>query len=187
VLLLLASPDAQSAAQLIAASGLSPAEIALQLHRLTERGFIIASSPEGAGVSVYQLNPKGVRTEALDPHQRILVVDDADALRRTMQIILEGQGYIVIATAVQANAVALLQEVTFDLVITDSFSAVPRGAFTHTADLLAAAGATPVALFSAHRMQLAAAQAAGFRDLISKPFDIDELERQVRALLTTGV
>jgi hypothetical protein len=36
------------------------------------------------GVSVYRLNPKGTRSEALDPHQRILLVDDADALRRLM-------------------------------------------------------------------------------------------------------
>jgi CheY-like chemotaxis protein len=186
VLLLLASRDAQNAAQLTAASALSPAETVQQLHRLTEQGFIIASSPDAAGVSVYHLNPKGVRTDALDPHRRILVVDDADALRRLMQVILEAEGYVVIATAVQANAVALLPEVTFDLVITDSFSSAPSGVFIHSADLLAAAGATPVALFSAHRMELAAAQAAGFRDLIAKPFDIEVLERQVRALLATS-
>jgi two-component system response regulator VicR len=185
VLLLLASRDAQSVAQLTAASALSPAETVQQLHRLTEQGFIIASSPDAAGVSIYRLNPKGVRTDALDPHRRILVVDDADALRRLMQVILEAEGYIVIATAVQADAVTLLQEVTFDLVITDSFSAAPSGAFIHSADLLAAAGATPVALFSAHRMKVAAAQAAGFRVLISKPFDIDELVCQVRTLLAS--
>lgn len=147
ILLVLASRDVQNAAQLAAASHLSPADTIQQLYRLTEQGFIIASSPDATGVSVYRLNPKGIRTEGVDLHERILVVDDADALRRLIQVILEGEGYVVIATAVQANAVALLQEVTFDLVLTDSFSAVSSGALIHSAELLAAAGATPVALF----------------------------------------
>ena len=184
VLLLLTSRDAQSAAQLTASSGMSPAETIRQLHSLTEHGFIIAGTPDAEGIGVYRLNPKGVRTDELDPHQRILVVDDADALRRLMQIILEDEGYVVIATAVQADAVALLREVAFDLVITDSFSSHPSGAFINSAVLLAAAEATPVALFSAHRMELEPAQAAGFRDLITKPFDIEELVQQVRTLLT---
>ena len=185
VLLVLTSHGAQSAAQLTAASGLSAAETIRQLHSLREHGFIIASSPDAEGVSIYRLNPKGVRTEELDPHQRILVVDDADALRRLMQIILEDEGYVVTATAVQADAIALLREVAFDLVITDSFSKHPSGASINTAELIAAAEATPVALFSAHRMELEPAQAAGFRDLITKPFDIEELVQHVRTLLTS--
>jgi CheY-like chemotaxis protein len=185
VLLVLTSHGAQSAAQLTTASGLSAAETIRQLHSLTEHGFIIASSPDAEGVSIYRLNPKGVRTEELDPHQRILVVDDADALRRLMQIILEDEGYVVTATAVQADAIALLREVAFDLVITDSFSKHPSRASINTAELLAAAEATPVALFSAHRMELEPAQAAGFRDLITKPFDIEELVQHVRTLLTS--
>jgi DNA-binding IclR family transcriptional regulator len=73
VLLLLASRDARSAAQLTAASGLSPAETVRQLHRLTDQGFLIASSPDAADVRVYRLNPKGVRTEALGWQVRALL------------------------------------------------------------------------------------------------------------------
>jgi CheY-like chemotaxis protein len=182
-LLLLASRDAQNAAQLTAASGLSPAEMIQQLLRLSEQGFIIAGSPDDAGVGVYRLNPKGERTEGLHPHGRILLVDDADALRRLLTLILEDEGYVVIATALQADALTLLREVDFDLVITDSFSPRPQTALINSAELLAAAGETPVALFSGYRMELAPAQAAGFRDLIAKPFDIDVLIRQVRTLL----
>ncbi len=69
------------------------------------------------------------------------------------------------------------------MVITDGFSAAPAAVVTNTLDVLAAAGATPVALFTAHRLELAAAHAAGFRDLIAKPFDVEVMERQVRALL----
>jgi CheY-like chemotaxis protein len=183
VLLVLASRDAKSVAQLAAASGLSPVAIVQQLQRLSRQGFIIAASPDDADVSVYRLNPKGERTEGLHPHERILLVDDADALRALMTVILEGEGYVVIATAFQADAVTLLREVAFDLVITDSFSPVPGAALMSATELLAAAGDTPVALFSAHRLPLAPVQAAGFRDLIQKPFDIDLLTLQVRALM----
>jgi CheY-like chemotaxis protein len=40
-----------------------------------------------------------------------------------------------------------------------------------------------VALFTAHAIELAQARAAGFRGLISKPFELDELLQQVRELL----
>jgi len=183
LLLLLASGHAESAAQLATLSGLSPPEIVEQLRRLSEQGFVIAAGPDDAGVSVYRLNPKGERTEGLNPHERILLVDDADALRALMTVILEGDGYVVIATALQADAVTLLREVAFDLVITDSFSPVRGAALMSATELLAAAGDTPVALFSAHRLSLARTQEAGFRDLIQKPFDIDVLSRQVRSLL----
>jgi hypothetical protein len=46
---------------------------------------------------------------------------------------------------------------------------------TTASDVLQAAAATPVALFSAHRVELDEVQAAGFRTLIQKPFDIIEL------------
>ena len=100
-----------------------------------------------------------------------------------MQFILEGSGYTVIATAVETDAVRLLQEVAFDLVVTDSFSRQPGGAFISALDVLQAAESIPVALFSAHRLEVEAAHAAGFADLIKKPFDLDVLERQIRMLL----
>jgi DNA-binding NtrC family response regulator len=74
--------------------------------------------------------------------------------------------------------------VTFDLVITDGFSNTAGAVLVNLAELREAAGVTPVALFTGHRMELAGVQAAGFRDLIEKPFDIEALARQVRTLLT---
>lgn len=67
--------------------------------------------------------------------------------------------------------------------ITDGFSNRISGVFANTADVLHSAGVTPVALFSAHILELDTAQAAGFRDLITKPFEIDRLVRQIRLLL----
>ena len=182
LLLILATADVQTAAQLGAASGLSAAQTLHELVRLVERGFVVVQAPAGT-VAVYRLNPKGVRTELPPPQRRILLIEDDVAVQELMQLLLEEEGYAVIVARTPADASALLKAVAFDLVITDGFSAAATAVVTSTLDVLAAAGATPVALFTAHRMELEAARAAGFRDLIEKPFNLDALEHQVRTLL----
>jgi CheY-like chemotaxis protein len=184
LLLILASADAQTVAQLTTASGLSPSETLRQLTRLVEHGFIVAGTPAGA-VALYRLNPKDVRTEAGAPHRRILLIEDDTAVQEMLTMILEDQGYDLILTRVPADAASLLREVAFDLVITDAFSNTPAAVLAGTTEILAAAGGTPVALFTAHQVELDAALAAGFADLLAKPFELDTLERQVRALLSS--
>lgn len=103
-----------------------------------------------------------------------------------MTVILEGEGYGLIVVQTPTDAQTLLQEVAFDLVITDGFDYTAGAVLTSTEPILAAAGVTPVALFTAHRIELDAARAAGFRDLIEKPFDLETLEQQVRVLLAEG-
>jgi CheY-like chemotaxis protein len=182
LLLILAGAAAQTAAQLTAASGLSPTETLHQLTRLVAHGFIVVGTPAGA-VAVYQLNPKGVRTEVAAPHRRILLIEDDAAVQELLTMVLEEEGYALILTRVPADAESLLREVAFDLVITDSLSPTPAAVLASTTNVLAAAGVTPVALFTAHQVELDAARAAGFADLFTKPFDLATLERQVRALL----
>jgi DNA-binding response OmpR family regulator len=98
--------------------------------------------------------------------------------------VLEDEGYAVVVCLTPLDAMSLLDRLRFDLVITDGFSREPGAVFVNTADLIRGAGVTPVALFSAHRLDRERAQAAGFRDLITKPFDLDTLVRQVKVLLT---
>jgi CheY-like chemotaxis protein len=95
----------------------------------------------------------------------------------------EDEGHAVVVCLTPLEAMALLHRVSFDLVITDGFSREPGAVFINTADLIRSAGVTPVALFSAHKLDLELARAAGFRDVISKPFDLDTLVRQVKVLL----
>lgn len=115
---------------------------------------------------------------------RILIVDDTEAIRRLLTVLLEDDGYVVTTASVRAEAELLLSESNFDLVITDAFSKDGDSALHETAGLLAAAGETPVALFSAHRIDPESVIAAGFADMLPKPFDIDELTQRIRGLLS---
>ena len=181
LLLILTSRDAQSAAQLARASGLSPAETLRRLRGLLAEGFIVAG--DDTDVRVYRLTPKGAQLDAADVRPHILLVEDDLVLREMVVGLLEDEGYAVIASAVPVDAAALLRRVSFDLVITDGFSKASAAVFTSTHAVLQGAGVTPVALFSAHTLELEQARAAGFRDLITKPFDLDTLLQQIRALL----
>jgi CheY-like chemotaxis protein len=77
----------------------------------------------------------------------------------------------------------LLESAQFDLILMDGFSSTPRGALTAAAPVLRAAATTPVALFSGHTFAPEHVREAGFRGIITKPFDIDHFERQVQAFL----
>jgi CheY-like chemotaxis protein len=99
---------------------------------------------------------------------------------------LQAEGYVVIASTSLGAATELLREVAFDLVLTDGFASSPAALVTTGQTLGEVAGRTPLVLFTAHRLALDTALAAGFNDLITKPFDLDTLEQQVRALLQAG-
>src|SRR5688572_25386891 len=181
LLLLLATRDSQTVAQLAQGSHLTSAETLRQLLRLVEHGFAVAST--GDEHAVYQLTPKGSRVDQLDPHQHILVVDDDAMLQELVTVILEDDGYVVMAVSKPMDATAILGQVAFDLVMTDSFGQVGGVALVQAAELLAAAAPAPVLLFTAHQIKLDEVLAVGFRGLLGKPFEIEALERQVRALL----
>ena len=113
----------------------------------------------------------------------ILLVEDDASIRDLVVEVLEDAGYTVTASATPMEATRLLDQVGFDLVITDGFSILPSSSFVNTADVVRSAGPTPVALFSAHTHDLDVAKAAGFSDLIAKPFNLDTLVHQVKVLL----
>jgi CheY-like chemotaxis protein len=182
LLLILVSRDAQTAAQLAADSGRSPAETLRHLEHLTDQGFLVVGHPD-AGPAVYRLAPKDAGAKGADALRRILLVEDDLAVRDLVVLVLEDEGYAVIGAEIPVDAVTLLEHATFDLVITDGFSGTASAALVNPADVVQEAHATPVVLFSAHTIDPEEARAAGFRDLITKPFDVGALERQVRALL----
>ena len=142
----------------------------------------------GIGRLVLSQTPAMCRTDltsvsAILPRHILLVEDDA-AIRAVVAEVLEDEGYVVTANKTPVEAMQLLDQGSFDLVITDGFSTLPRDTLITTADLVRSAGLTPVALFSAHAHDPDVARAAGFCDLITKPFDLDTLVHQVKAVET---
>jgi DNA-binding response OmpR family regulator len=113
----------------------------------------------------------------------ILLIEDDPSISNLLEFVLQAEGYAVTACATPQQAMTLLDRGGFDLVITDGFSTAPEAVVASTADVVSKAGVTPVALFTAHVIDVASARAAGFRDLITKPFDLDTLVRQVKVLL----
>jgi CheY-like chemotaxis protein len=183
VLLVLATQNSQNVEQLSISSGLGLKDVIGALENLIDHGFIVATTSENSEIAVFRLNPKGMRTEFSDSQQRILLVDDDAAMRKLAVRLLEGEGYSAVVVAVPDDGQELLQDVSFDLVITDGFSRTPDGVLVATSGLIEAAGETPVVLFSAHRLDVNEVLAAGFRDILSKPFDVDEALEQIRSIL----
>jgi two-component system phosphate regulon response regulator PhoB len=181
LLLILTSRDVQSVADLALASGQSLTDTVRSLRRLVDQGFLVVG--DQSGTAVYQLRPKAEPSNVAGLPEHILLIEDDVMISDVVVTVLEDEGYAVVACLTPLDAMALLHRVNFDLVITDGFSPVPGAVLTNTADVVGGAGVTPVALFSAHRLDRELARAAGFRDLITKPFDVDTMVRQVKVLL----
>jgi len=146
-----------------------------------DQGFLVVG--DQSGTAIYQLRPKADQSSVSDLSEHILLIEDDVMISEVVVTVLEDEGHAVVACLTPVQATALLQRVHFDLVITDGFSQIPGAVFVNTADVIRSAGVTPVALFSAHRVDRELAQAAGFVDLIAKPFDVDTMVRQVKVLL----
>jgi CheY-like chemotaxis protein len=181
LLLILTSRDVQSVADLALASGQSPTDTVRSLGRLVDQGFLVAGDQRGT--AVYQLRPKAEPSSVDDIPEHILLIEDDAMISELVVEVLEDEGFAVVVCLTPLDAMSLLDRLSFDLVITDGFSREPGTVFVNTADLIRSAGVTPVALFSAHRVDRERALVAGFRDLITKPFDLDALVRQVKVLL----
>jgi CheY-like chemotaxis protein len=181
LLLILTSRDVQSVVELAAASGQTATDTVRILKRLVDQGFLIVGDQHGT--AVYQLRPKTEPASLSDFAKHVLLIEDDVVIGELIVTLLEDEGYAVVVCLTPVQATSLLQRVNFDLVITDGFSQVPGAVFANTAGIIGSAGVTPVALFSAHALDLALARAAGFADLIAKPFDLDTLMRQIKLLL----
>jgi CheY-like chemotaxis protein len=181
LLLILTSRDVQSVADLALASGQSVTDTVRSLGRLVDQGFLVVG--DQSGTAVYQLRPKAEPFSVSDFPKHVLLIEDDVMISGLVVTVLEEEGYAVVVCLTPLDAMSLLHRLSFDLVITDGFSREPGAVFANTADLIRSAGVTPVALFSSHKLDLELARAAGFRDVITKPFDLDTLVRQGKALL----
>jgi CheY-like chemotaxis protein len=116
------------------------------------------------------------------PGCHVLIVENSAELRRLMAMFLEDDGHTVVSCGTPEEAIALLQEETIDLVLTDTFGTNQRNALESASVVLRAAGRAPVGLCTGYRFTPDEVCRAGFSGLIAKPFEPDEFLAQVDEL-----
>ena len=114
----------------------------------------------------------------------ILVVDDDKNTRRLMQAVLQADGYAVTTAENGAEALAVMDRETVDLVVLDIMMPKMDG-YEFTKTLRAADNNLPILMVSAK--QLPADRKQGFLvgtdDYMTKPIDEEEMLLRIKALL----
>jgi DNA-binding NtrC family response regulator len=120
--------------------------------------------------------------------QRILVVDDDEAMREMMALALSKEGFRVESSSTAADAVAVLETGEIDLVVADIYlgdgtgldlvDTIERSPTNTRVILVTARGSVETAAF---------ARVHGVFDYLAKPFKIEHLVDRVRAALAPSV
>lgn len=106
---------------------------------------------------------------------RLLVADDDAELRDLLAFLFSDAGYHVTLAASLAEAMAVLKEQAFDVVLTGVFCQPPHPPLASVAPLQEQAAPTPVGVMTGQNLNAEAASQAGFAFLIPKPFDVHAL------------
>jgi two-component system OmpR family response regulator len=115
---------------------------------------------------------------------RILVVDDEPGVRDMLTDALKLQGYAVSAAVDGFDAMRLLRESDFDLVVSDINMPKVDG-FEMLERIRTIGDSTPVILLTARgeKADLARGFRTGADDYVTKPFGLEELSLRIEALL----
>lgn len=118
---------------------------------------------------------------------RILLLEEDPVLSNLIALVCQDEGYEVEVTRTLAEALTGLSKRRFDLILRDSLVATPEQFFESDDPLLAVPGAPPIVLITGHALDPERLQALGYRGLIRKPFDIDEVAQRLTSLLSEDV
>jgi two-component system response regulator MprA len=115
---------------------------------------------------------------------RVLVVDDDDAVRRSLAVALGRDGFEVATAADGERALARAQEGGLDVILLDVAMPEPSG-LAVARRLRARGDHTPILMLTARDLvaDRVAGLDAGADDYLVKPFALEELRARVRALL----
>jgi len=120
---------------------------------------------------------------------RILVIDDDQAVRFTIQAILQREGHEVLCVGDGDLGLRALERITPHLIITDIIMPNKEGLAT-IMEIRARDAVTPIIAMSGGGRTgnmdfLKMAEAIGANEVLPKPFQRDDLTAAVRRLLTT--
>ena len=117
-----------------------------------------------------------------DMPTRVLVLEDDAGLRTSLRMVLEDDGYEVVEAGAADRALALV-DAGVDLMLVDLMLGGVDG-FTFIRRARPATEA-PIVVISARDgvEDIVAALEAGADDYVTKPFDVEEVQARIRALL----
>jgi two-component system, OmpR family, KDP operon response regulator KdpE len=123
------------------------------------------------------------RRSAVMTQQSILVVDDEAPMRKVLSSNLRANGYAVRSAADGTEALKLIEEHAFDLLLLDINIPGPNG--LQVLEAVRRGAETPVLMLSGRARERDTVEALdlGADDYISKPFGVAELLARVKALL----
>jgi CheY-like chemotaxis protein len=113
----------------------------------------------------------------------LLVVEAELSVQRIIQGALAGMGYVSTSASSLAQALHVLHQHPFDLVMTNVFSRSRQQALASLRPLLALAHPLPVLLCTAWPLTETEVRHEGFAALVEHPFDLDHLVTTVAACL----
>lgn len=155
----------------------------LEVGAAVEGEEIVLAESAGAVHTV----DEGPRAPRLPTRARILVADDDHAILTVLETILAGDGYQVICASDGAEALALAQQESFDLILLDM--QMPKRDGLAVARALRAdprLAAVPIVMLTGRSGEddIQAAFAEGVTDYITKPFAVAQVRARVRSWLT---
>jgi len=119
------------------------------------------------------------RPDVLSRPARVLIVEDDPDMRDTLLFVLSEEGYQVRSAASLTEALDLLDQLTFELVLTDLFDSGGEDPLRTVEELHTRAQPTPVAVMTGWNMDARAVEEAGYAFLLAKPYDLGFLITRV--------
>lgn len=117
--------------------------------------------------------------------ERILLVDDQEAVLSIVRHLLEGLGYTVLSASTSEDALRMAREFEFDLLVTDLVMP-PTSGMTLAAEIAALRPAVPILYMSGYMTDEVlddhGTHGAGI-SFVQKPFERRTLAEEVRTLL----
>ena len=115
-----------------------------------------------------------MRTQS-SPAAHLLIVEEDEEIRTLLLALLAQEHYSCVAAASLEEALALLEEHRFDLILSELLELSPRNLFRSVTQLQLLAAPTPIALMTGWDVTQEEAIHRGFAGLLGKPFDVDYL------------
>jgi len=119
---------------------------------------------------------------------RLLVVDDNPPLLLTLRLILENNGFDVVAAANVNEALSFIGSQSFDVLLSDLHMPQPGDGLTVVSAMRNAQPKAVTLIFSAYpeMSQAAAAILSQTDEILVKPLEVEELVQSIRERLTAG-